>query len=455
MRYNPKLPRILPLPFRRGEGRGEGLFLGSGSQCMRKIETSLAMKDSGRGALPNHVIHISRVWSSCHGGSQYSRALVEELLNDGWDLTLLAEVFVQTQPSATQVRLAAFFRRDLFAWPRRVREIVLVWRLALSAPGAVVLIVQGDFPRLTYLLLQRLVPLIFIRQDAILTCPGNNRFLSRSRSVCRRPMGLSCLATHRAENCMPGLYCRKRVGRLALRLRDRLFLRGLRNFVTNSRYIARVHGRPARVLYPPLLTTTHEKPAPKRVLTRLIFCGRLEPVKGPADALHILSLLPKPYSLEILGDGPLREHLARLVEQLGLQARVNFCGWVDASTRDRLISSAGVLLLPSLWDEAFGMAGVEAMSLGTPVVAYDVGGVSEWGQRKGAVLVRCGEVPGAAAAVLDLTQDATRWGEHSQAARQAAAEFSRERFGREVREMVREVTRGEGGGARQGLKIEN
>jgi glycosyltransferase involved in cell wall biosynthesis len=255
-------------------------------------------------------------------------------------------------------------------------------------------------------------------------------------------MGLSCLATHRAENCMAGLSWWKRVGRVALRLRDRLLLRCLRNFVTNSRYIAHVHARPARVLYPPLLTKSHQQLAPARDLTRVIFCGRLEPVKGTADAIQILSLLPEPYCLDVLGDGPDRDHLARLVEHLGLQRRVNFCGWVDAPTRDRLMSCAGALLLPSIWDEAFGMAGVEAMSLGTPVVAYDVGGVSEWARGNGAVLVPCGDAPAAAAAVLHLTHDAPRWADHSRAARKAAAGLSRERFGREVRQMMAEVASG-------------
>jgi glycosyltransferase involved in cell wall biosynthesis len=99
-------------------------------------------------------------------------------------------------------------------------------------------------------------------------------------------------------------------------------------------------------------------------------------------------------------------------------------------------------LLPSLWDEAFGMAGLEALSLGTPVVAYDVGGVSEWAQGNGAVLVPCGHTP-AAAAILHLTSDPTRWPAHSHAATQAAANFSRKRFGSEAREIIREVASGQ------------
>src|SRR5437764_1301408 len=110
------------------------------------------------GAGRRHVIHICRVWGTRHGGSQYSRALVEELTGDGCEVTLLAEVFAQAE-RWKQVGLAAFFRRDWCGWGRRVWEVVKVFRLALGRPGVVV-IVQGDLPRLTYLMLQRVVPLI-------------------------------------------------------------------------------------------------------------------------------------------------------------------------------------------------------------------------------------------------------------------------------------------------------
>jgi glycosyltransferase involved in cell wall biosynthesis len=359
------------------------------------------------------------------------------------EVTLLAEQFLDAQSSFKQIRLAAFFRSDLLAWPRRVWEVLKVCRLAVTMRG-VIIIVQGDLPRLTYLLLQILVPLIFIRQDGILTCPGNTRFLAQSRAVCDRRMGLSCLsclAVHRVERCMQGLSLCKRIGRVVFRIRDRLLLRCIDHFVTSSRYLARAHDRQARVVYPPVLTRREKVAEVARDLKRLIFCGRLEQVKGAAEAIGVLRLLPERYHLEILGEGPDREGLSKLVEELGLHSRVTFLGWLDGPDRDRALASAGVLLMPSLWDEAFGMAGVEAMSLGTPVVAYEVGGVSEWCRGQAGVLVPCGDIAGAAMAVRELTQNRARWARYSQAAvRLVEQKFPAERFGREVGEMVGEVT---------------
>ena len=254
---------------------------------------------------PGHVFHICRVWGSRHGGSFYSRALLDEMLKRGWKATLLAEQFADSDRFSDQVSLAAFFRRSLSAWPRKAAEILRMWSLLTRTPRALV-IVQGDLPRVTYLLLQFCVPLIFIRQDGILTCPGNNRFLGRSRSVCRRPFGLSCLGVHRKEDCMGQFSFLKRVGRLAFRVRDRLLLHRVRCFVANSSYIAWVHGKPERVLYPPRSPGSERGLPSKRDLRRLVFCGRLEWVKGAEEAIRILSLLPGEFCLEFVGDGPER-----------------------------------------------------------------------------------------------------------------------------------------------------
>ena len=390
---------------------------------------------------PGHVFHLSKVWGSRHGGSFYSRALVDELIKKGWKVTLLAEQFADAAKSPERVRLAALFRRGLRVCPRKAAEILNLWKLvAHTARGLV--IVQGDLPRVTYLFLQLWVPLIYIRQDGILNCPGNNRFLRRSRSLCRRPFGLSCLRVHRKEDCMGTVSFLRQVGRLAFRLRDRFLLHGLRCFVANSRYIAQVHGQPERVLYPPRSSGSKCGFPSKRDLRRLVFCGRLEWAKGAEDAIRILSRLPGEFCLEVLGNGPERGRLENLVEDLHLGQRVKFDGWVDRVIRDNTLASAGTFLMTSLCDEAFGMAGIEALAQGTPVVAYDVGGVSEWCRGEAGVLVPCGDVRRAAEAVREVTQDTAHWAIRSRAARQLAEkEFPVERFGRELDELLKEVMR--------------
>jgi glycosyltransferase involved in cell wall biosynthesis len=338
-----------------------------------------------------------------------------------------------------RVILQAFFKRGLLVLPRKMAEFRKVWKLITTAPEPLV-IVQGDLPRVFYLMLQLRAPLLFIRQDGILSCPGNNRFLRRSRSVCRARFGVSCLSVHRKEECLGGLSLIQQLGRMATRTRDRLLLSCIRNFVGSSRYIARVHGRPQRVLYPPRLGGAGKLIAIGRNRHRLAFCGRLEEVKGAGDAVGILSLLPDQYHLEILGDGPERGRLGKLVEDLQLGSRVRFLGWVDRVTRDQVLASAGVLLMPSLWDEAFGMAGIEALAQGTPVVAYDVGGISEWCQDGAGVLVACGDIRRAAAAVRGLTDDPIRWAGCSEAAKRASVlRFPTSRFGSDLEELLREV----------------
>ena len=408
---------------------------------------------------PVRIVHLSRTWGSRHGGSFYSRGLVGHLLARGCEVILLAQEFLEWPGGLQCVELPGFFRRQMAGWPLRIADIIKVLKLALAVPATLV-IVQGDLPRLTYVFLQFLVPLVFIRQDGILTCPGNDRLLRHSRSVCTRQAGLSCLAVHRSERCLGTLSWVKCVGRLAFRKRDLLLLRCLRHFVTCSAYLGQVHQRPARVIYPPRLSGSRgrefgahtsqpgnpgvpeahqRRPTPSlidfpmRDLCRLVFCGRLEPVKGAADAIRIASLLSSEYHLDILGDGIEREDLEGLVDELKLGSRVKFLGWVDGATRDRVLKSAGVLLMPSLWDEGFGMAGLEALAQGTPVVAYNVGGIPEWCRPEVGVLVRCGDLRAAATAVRQLTQDTTRWGAYSRAAKLAAeAQFPRERFGREL-----------------------
>jgi glycosyltransferase involved in cell wall biosynthesis len=411
--------------------------------------------------------------------------MVEELIARGWEVTLLAEQFADKVESAREVRLVTFFRRGVCSWLGRMGEILMLCRLVGTKPAALV-IVQGDLPRVTYVLLQFIVPLIFIRQDGILTCPGNNRFLRRSRATCRRPAGVACLTEHRAEGCLGRISLWQQVGRVMFRMRDRLLLSCIRHFVTSSRYLGRVHRRPARVLYPPLMTRSDQTHAdsdenpkfetrnPKQIrikgsvegtgkllnntrvrrylatpsvdrdLRRLVFCGRLEEVKGAGEAISVLSLLPESYHLEILGEGAEGAHLARLVQELELRSRVTFLGWVDGMTRDRVMASAGALLMPSLWDEAFGMAGIEAMAQGTPVVAYDVGGISEWCRNGAGVRVRCGDIWGAARAVEELTGDRVRWAVYSRAARQVAErDFPPRRFGHELDLVLSEAREGD------------
>lgn len=105
--------------------------------------------------------------------------------------------------------------------------------------------------------------------------------------------------------------------------------------------------------------------------------GRLEPVKGPEflveAAKDILSHYPQTYFV-FAGDGPLRQRLERKAYELGINTNVLFLGWREDVTR--VISVYDIFVLPSL-NEGMGRVLVEAMALGKPIVASDVGGIPD------------------------------------------------------------------------------
>jgi glycosyltransferase involved in cell wall biosynthesis len=388
---------------------------------------------------------VSRVFASRHGGSIYGQELARVLLKAGGAVTVVTSDKgdigqLAGAPRMRFVTLHSFFERTWRAWPGRVLDLFRLWSLVTRKPVATA-IIQGDLPRLIYVLLQHRTPLIFVRQDGILACPANHRFLPHSRTVCSRRFGLSCLRIHAREGCFGSLLITKRLGRIAFRMRDRLLLGRLKNFVANSEYIARVHERHATVLYPPLIKAQSAAADTHRRLWDIAFCGRLEAVKGCDEALKILAALPQDYRLHILGDGPQLHPLETLARDLRIQDRLQFHGWVTPSERDRWLSSVGCLLLPSLWDEAFGMVGIEAMAQGTPVVAYDAGGIREWCRPEPGHVVGCGDTHAAARAVLELTSNPPKWTASSRSASGEASErFSETRFESQVLELLEAIT---------------
>jgi glycosyltransferase involved in cell wall biosynthesis len=104
---------------------------------------------------------------------------------------------------------------------------------------------------------------------------------------------------------------------------------------------------------------------------------RLELIKGVNHLIEALSVLAPEFPdlrLEIAGDGSLRGDLELRCRQLRLSDIVSFLGW--RNDLPSVMAGWDVFVLPSL-NEGFGVAALEAMAAGLPVIASDVGGLSE------------------------------------------------------------------------------
>ncbi len=155
--------------------------------------------------------------------------------------------------------------------------------------------------------------------------------------------------------------------------------------------------------------------------------SRLAPQKALHVMLRALHLLPEQVVLAVVGQGPLEKELKSFADTLGVSARVRWLGW-RPNVAD-YIAAAEVFCLSSTW-EGVPLAAQEAMLLGTPVVATDVGGTGELIRDGSSGRLVPADDPGRLAEALqELLSSADARGRYAQAARADVVErFSTERM---------------------------
>jgi glycosyltransferase involved in cell wall biosynthesis len=121
-----------------------------------------------------------------------------------------------------------------------------------------------------------------------------------------------------------------------------------------------------------------------------LFVGRVVEAKGIRDAIEAWRRSRSDLPFVVAGTGPLR----REIEAEGVEV----LGWLDRGRLSATYRRAAVVVMPSRWQEPFGLVGLEALTLGTPVAAWDSGGVREW-HPGGELLAPWGDIDGLAAAL--------------------------------------------------------
>lgn len=114
-------------------------------------------------------------------------------------------------------------------------------------------------------------------------------------------------------------------------------------------------------------------PNGERIITHI---SNFRPVKRLKDIVHVFAKVHKnaPVRLVLVGDGPEKEHARMLAQELGIVDSVIFTGKV--LDIDRILRCTDVFLLPSE-KESFGLAALEAMACGVPVISSNTGGLPE------------------------------------------------------------------------------
>lgn len=146
---------------------------------------------------------------------------------------------------------------------------------------------------------------------------------------------------------------------------------------------------------------------------RRILCSvaMLIPEKGVQHLLQAVAQLVVKNGMHdlllvIAGEGYYRDELERLIDKLGIGGHVLFLG--RRSDVHLIIAAADVVVVPSVWEEAFGIIIAEAMASARPVVASNIGGIPELvDDGVTGKLVEPGDSDGLARAIHKLLMDIT------------------------------------------------
>lgn len=175
----------------------------------------------------------------------------------------------------------------------------------------------------------------------------------------------------------------------------------------------------------------------------VLFVGRLNQEKGcdrMVSALaHVMAQFPD-VRAEIVGDGPERNHLQRMVADLDLGDRISFFGALSNASLPARFHAASVCVVPSN-REGFCLVAVEAMACGRPIVASDIPSLREITlDGEAGLLVPPGDVAALAAAISSLLEDPVMRRGLSLRARSRAEAYSWEQAASRYGELIDTLT---------------
>ncbi|MEM1007983.1 MAG: glycosyltransferase family 4 protein, partial [Myxococcota bacterium] len=268
----------------------------------------------------------------------------------------------------------------------------------------------------------RSIQKLIMLHDAGLFCPRQHKYTLWTERTCEHPMGPRC-ALHCAQvAALPGrhqpnsAFQRKQEELRALQDADTIVVGS--HYMKQMLHLHGVDTQNTRVLplafsdlffkpqhVSPSTSTQAQSQEPKTSTPRssssiqsqgspvhenqhkpfqLLFVGSMLRSKGIDLLLFALQQLDFDWECRIVGHGAQAQTFKFMAKWMGFgqgqrqNQQVVFEGSVDRSDLPQRYTAADLLIFPSRTPESFGLVGAEALACGTPVVAFDVGGISEW-----------------------------------------------------------------------------
>jgi glycosyltransferase involved in cell wall biosynthesis len=192
--------------------------------------------------------------------------------------------------------------------------------------------------------------------------------------------------------------------------------------------------------YGDIYAAAQRDPAPEPLIAYL---GRVTPFKGIAVAIEALALLRSEYGLVaqlvVIGpeDGDHGSQMRALADRLGVGEAVSWDGQATPAQAASKLARAHAMIVPSTWDEPFGLVMIEGALARVPLVAADVGGIGEaMHDEQHALLFARGDASAAAAALARTLREGEQTAARVQRAYERAQAFRLEPYLEEQERFV-------------------
>lgn len=197
--------------------------------------------------------------------------------------------------------------------------------------------------------------------------------------------------------------------------------------------------------------SSHEKPQHLAALRNddfvIVYSGRITPEKGIMELIEAMNIIgnQQPIKLIVLGssfygnatnEDPFTCKLREKADPI--KDHIIFTGFIPYSDMPGYLHAADIAVLPSMWEEPFGLTMAEAQAAGLPIITTRRGGIPEVVTEKNAIILETGEqfVNNLVAAILDLYQHPDKREQMSKASLEQSKNYSHLRYAKDFFDAI-------------------
>ena len=352
------------------------------------------------------ILHINDKLEEAGGTETYIRDLIPNLQKQNIKTTLISMKLIR---NILKIKSKV---NDL-NWTGKIHDFHNSKFYQLVDKNTVLHVHNLQEPKIMNLLF-KLGPVIRHLHTPSIFCPGKNKFWSTTEEPCPIKFSYKCIINAYTKKC-----CNRNPKSLINAFKNTYYEVNDARFkyssiIVNSSFLydeaikaGYSKDKIALISYFTDLTEVSEHSDIR--YPQITFAGRLSNTKGVQYLINAFLIIRKNIpdaKLNIIGRGHSEKNFYSQVDKHEFKNSIKFLGWANKSMMHTYLTKSSVLAFPSIYPEAFGIVGIEAMMRSLPVVAFDVGGVKDWlKDNESGLLVKAKDTKGFANAVIKILKD--------------------------------------------------